>query len=147
MKNSIIVIILAFLALGEARRSTRLANVLSRQHHHSSECIENPDAKMRIVSVPCQFLIMGRLTLGLLHNGAFRSIESHWFLGPASADDDNDLHASKEVIDGDTAKNVKDGDKEVDAKLEITATHSRWRPFGSGLFACVAQPVVDADKK
>jgi hypothetical protein len=65
----------------------------------------------------------------------FRSIESFWFFGPASADnDENDIDAIKEVKDGDTAKEVNDDEKKVDAKLEITATHNRWRPFGSGFF-------------
>jgi hypothetical protein len=147
MKNISIVIILSFLALGEARRSTRLANVLSRQQNHSSECIENPFAKIGIVSVPRQFLVICRLTLGCLHDDAFRSIESHWFLGRASADNENDLHAIKEVKDGDTAKEMKDGEKNVDTKLETTTNRSRWRPFGSGNFAGVAQSDIDADKK
>jgi hypothetical protein len=95
-----------------------------------------------------QFLAIGRLTLGLLHNDAFCSIESHWFLGPGSADDENDLDAIKEVKDVDSAKEANDGDKKADTKLEITATHRRWRPFGSaGFFAGVAQPGIDADKK
>lgn len=141
MKNSVIVIILAFLALGEARRSTRLANVLSKQHHHhSSKCVA-------IVSVLFQFLAIGRLTLGLLHVDAFCFVESHWFLGPGSADDENDLDAIKEVKDVDSAKEANDGDKKADTKLEITATHRRWRPFGSGFFADVAQSGIDADKK
>lgn len=98
---------------------------------------------------PCQFLVIGRLTLGFLHNSAFRSIESHWFLGPASANKvKKDVDAIKEVKDDVvTAKEVKDGGKVDTPKVEINATHGRWRPFGSGLFARVAKTGVDADKK
>ena len=97
--------------------------------------------------VPCQLLVIGRLTLDFLHRDAFRSVESHWFLGPASANEvKKDVDAIQEVKVDVTVKEVKDDEKKVDTKLEITPTHSRWRPFGSGLFARVGKSGIDADK-